>query len=424
MNELLQQVRVVDPVSGVDRIADVLLIDGTIRAIEPSIAELPPQTQRRESLGCILGPGLVDLYSCHSEPGFEERETLDSMVQAATAGGFTRLALLPTTNPPLDNSSVLSSLRQQTPSTPHPTLHFWGALTRQAAGVEMAELVELAEAGVVGLTDGLPLENLMLVRRLLEYAQPLAKPIALWPCDRRLTGNGVMREGVLSMRLGLPGSPASAETSALAALLECIAETETPVHIMRVSTARGVELIRTAKARGLPITASTTWMHLLLDSTAIGSYDPSLRLDPPLGNEDDRLALLEGVKSGVLDAIAIDHTPYTYEEKTVAFAKAPPGAIGWELALPLLWQELVVSGNWSALELWRALSTGPALCLGQTPAQITLDRPAELVLFSGDDSWKVNAQTLKSKSTNTPWLEQSMMGRVRQVWHQTRGLDR
>ncbi|MDY6936161.1 MAG: dihydroorotase [Cyanobacteriota bacterium] len=418
MNKLLQQVRIVDPVSGVDRIADVLLADGAIAAIEENITESPPQTQQQDCRGCILGPGLVDLYSHNSEPGFEERDTLDSIGQAALAGGFTRLALLPTSQPPLDNPSVLSFLQNRIPPTP--SFHFWGALTCQAAGEEMTELVELAAAGVVGFADGEPLENLGLVRRLLEYAQPLAKPIALWPRDRHLSGEGAMREGAISMRLGVPGTPVAAETSALAALLECIAETQTPTHIMRVSTARGVELIRAAKANGLPVTASTTWMHLLLDSKAIGSYDPNLRLDPPLGNPDDRTALVAAVKSGVLDAIAIDNTPYTYEEKTVPFAQAPPGAIGWELALPLLWQELVADGDWSALELWRALSTGPALCLGQTPGrveiQVEIDRPAELVLFASDRPWEVSSQTLKSRSTNTPWLGKSIVGRILQTW--------
>jgi dihydroorotase len=153
-------------------------------------------------------------------------------------------------------------------------------------------------------------------------------------------------------------------------------------------------------------------MHLLLDVTAVQSYDPSLRLDPPLGNPDDRTALIQGLADGTLDAIAIDHTPFTYEEKTVAFAEAPAGAIGLELALPLLWQTFVASGQWTAPALWRYLSTQPAWCLQQTPAQIAPGQPAELTLFDPQLSWKVSAQTLKSRSTNTPWLDQEIRGRV------------
>jgi dihydroorotase len=225
-----------------------------------------------------------------------------------------------------------------------------------------------------------------------------------------------MREGAASIRFGLPGNPAIAETSALAALLEVVESTGTKVHIMRVSTGRSVKLIQDAKARGLPITASTTWMHLLLNAEDVGSYDPSLRLEPPLGNPSDQAALIEGVRSGVLDAIAIDHTPYTYEEKTVAFAEAPAGAIGLELALPLLWHTLVENGDWSSLELWRVLSTRPAQCLQQKPAAIAAGQLAEIILFDPQLTWTVERQNLKSLSLNTPWLGQQLQGRVVQNW--------
>ena len=281
----------------------------------------------------------------------------------------------------------------------------------------MTELAELAAAsGVVGFADGQPISSLALVRRLLEYLKPLGKPVALWPCDQHLVGNGVMREGPFSVRFGLPAVPAIAETSALAALLELVEAIGTPVHIMRVSTARSVQLIQSAKARGLPITASTSWMYLVLDTQAVGNYNTSLRLEPPLGNPADLVALRQGVQQGVVDAIAIDHTPYTYEEKTVAFAEAPPGAIGLELVLPLLWQNLVETGEWSALELWRVLSTRPAECLQQIPAAIASGNPAEMTLFAPQISWTVERQTLKSLSSNTPWLGEQLSGRVLQTW--------
>jgi dihydroorotase len=411
--ELLQQVRVIDPVSGSDRIADVLIVDGIIQAVEDKIYHWPPDTSVRDCQGLVLGPGLVDLYSHSGEPGFEERETLVSLSQAAAAGGFTRLAILPDTKPAIDNPASLALLEGRI-SPPH--LHFWGALTLGVKGEEMTQLAELASAGVVGFADGQPLSNLTLVRRLLEYLQPLEKPVALWPCDRVLAGNGVMREGPDSILYGLQGSPAIAETSPLAALLEVVEATGTPVHIMRVSTQRGVDLIQSAKERGLPITASTTWMHLLLDTEAIKSYDSSLRIEPPLGSSSDRVALRQAVKQGIVDAIAIDHTPYTYEEKTVAFAEAPPGAMGLELALPLLWQNLVETGEWSTLELWRVLSTKPAECLKQTVNAIAPNQPAEITLFAPQQPWTVERQTLQSLSTNTPWLGQQLTGKVVQTW--------
>ena len=382
--ELLQNVRVLDPVSDSDRIADILIAEGNIKAVEEKIAEFPADTEVRDCQGLILGPGLTDIYSHSGEPGFEDRETLESLIQAAAAGGFTRLAILPDTSPPVDNLGGLALLQQhiRNLSPGGPRLYFWGALTAGVKGQQMAELGELVSSAVVGFADGLPLSNPALVRRLLEYIQPLGKSVALWPCDRTLAGKGAAREGAVSVRLGLPGIPASAETSALAALLELVAPAGTPVHIMRVSTARSVELIRDAKARGLPVTASVTWMHLLLNVGAISgnsknsgggknaltasfAYDPNLHLEPPLGNLSDQLALIQAVKDGVIDAIAIDHNPHTYEEKTVAFADSPPGAIGLELALPLLWHGLVETGEFSALELWRVLSAGPPFVSGK-----------------------------------------------------------
>ncbi|MFB2839664.1 dihydroorotase [Floridanema evergladense] len=411
MNELLQQVRLLDPVSGTDKTADVLIIDGYIKAVENQIYEFPSDTQIRNCYDLILGPGLVDLYSHSGEPGFEERETLQSLQKAAISGGFTRLAILPDTSPPIDNLAAVANLQKTCPQ-----LLPWGAITQGVQGQQMTEMVELADAGVVGFADGKPIVNLALLRRVLEYLQLLNKPIALWASYPELVGNGVMREGANSIRFGLSGNPAMGETSALAALLEVVAAVGTPVHIMRVSTARSVQLIEDARSRGLPITASTTWMHLLLDTEAIATYNPSLRLEPPLGTPNDRLALRRGIKQGIIDAIAIDHAPYTYEEKTVAFAEAPPGAIGLELALPLLWQNLVTTGEISPLELWRLLSTRPAQCLQQTPPKINPGSPAEITLFAPQETWQVNINNLSSLATNTPWLGKELTGKILQTW--------
>ncbi|MBW4564809.1 MAG: dihydroorotase [Mojavia pulchra JT2-VF2] len=427
--ELLQQVRVIDPVSGTDQLVDVLIADGYIQAVAPHINNISPDTQIRDCRGLVLGPGLVDLYSHSGEPGFEERETLSSLLQAAAAGGFTRVSILPSTSPPIDNPALVAQLQKKRgaeenlhssfllPCSSAPHLHLWGAITLDIAGKQLTELADLADAGVVGFTDGQPWENLGLVRRVLEYVLPLGKPVAFWPCNLQLTANGVMREGSDALRLGLPPIPAIAETTAIAALLELIAATgNSHVHIMRVSTARSVELIASAKAAGLPITASTTWMHLLLDTKSVKSYHTSLHLDPPLGNPSDVAALREGVRTGVIDAIAIDHAPYTYEEKVQAFAEAPPGAIGFELALPLLWQNLVETGEFTALELWRGLSNRPAECLKQKVSAIAPNQKAELTLFDPQQNWKVERKNLHTLSSNTPWLGQQLQGRVVQIW--------
>ena len=419
--ELLQQVRIVNPVTTTDQVADVLIEDGYIKSVNEKISDIPSNASIHDCHSLILGPGLVDLYSHCGEPGFEERETVASFLKAACAGGFTRVTLLPDTSPSIDNPAVVAQLQQlhknsNLNSSSLPLLNIWGAITKDVKGEKMTELADLKNAGIIGFADGDALNNLALVRRVLEYLQPLRKPAAFWCCDRGISADGIMREGANSIQWGLPGNPSASETSAIAALLELVASTFTPTHIMRVSTARSVELIEDAKAKGLPITASTTWMHLLLDTFAIKSYHTGLNLEPPLGNPEDMMALRRGVRQGILDVIAIDHSPFTYEEKTVAFAQAPPGAIGLELALPLLWENLVETGEFTALELWKALSSNPAECLKQSPSKIESGEKAELTLFNPLEKWKVESKNLHSLSSNTPWLGKELTGKVVGIW--------
>ena len=413
---LIRQIRVIDPTVNANSINDLLVVNGIIQAIEPHINHIPSDTTIFDGNGLILGPGLMDLYSYSGEPGYEDRETLESLSDSAIAGGFTQVAILPNTHPSIDNLATLSHLQQQV-KLRHPAvkLDFWGHLTLGGKGQQMTELAELATAGVIGFTDNQGIENLGLFRRLLEYLKPLKTPIAIVPEYPSLKGNGVMREGYASICYGLPGNPALTEATAVATLLEMAAATQTPIHLIKLSTSRAVELIAWGKARGIPVTASTSWMHLLLDTEAIASYHPSLRLDPPLGNKEDRLALIDGVAQGIIDAIAIDHHGYTYEEKTVPFAEAPPGAIGLQMALPLLWQALVETGQWSELQLWKALSLNPRQCVGQTLRSLKPGNMADFIIFDPHKSWKITPLTLKSLSTNTPWLGQEIQGQVIQL---------
>ncbi len=432
MAQLIRQATLIGGAHELDEggIGDVIIDGGQIVAIAPQITDPPTDIQIISGSGQFLGPGLIDLYSQSGEPGHEPRETLESLRQAAAAGGFTRLGLLPNTEPAADSVSAIASIlalkksfsikKAGNESFPSDQSDFmpWSTITLGAEGEQLVEFAELIEAGALGFTDAQPLTNPVLVRRLLEYMQPFGKPIALWPCDRQLAGGGVAREGLDSLRLGLAGVSAIAETSPLAMLLECIAEIPTPIHIMRVSTARSVALIRQAKERGLPITASVAWHHLCFDTGDLQDYQPSLRHEPPLGTPTDRQALIEAVREGVLDAIAIDHSPYTYEEKTVAFDASPPGAIGLELALPVLWQTFVASGEWSSELLWHRLSYGPASCLGLDAGKLKTGAVAELTLFDPNLEWTVSAQSLRSLSAfNTPWAGQSIQGKVSQIWN-------
>ncbi|NCJ05330.1 dihydroorotase [Synechococcales cyanobacterium C] len=414
--ELLRQVRLIEPNEAVDRIVDVLVGADAVLAIANQLETIPDSTQIRDGEGLVLAPGLVDLYSHTGEPGFESRETLADLVLGAQAGGFTRLGLLPDTDPVCDSPDQVAGIQQRLP-TPCPVqVYSWGALTQGIGGQQLVDLAELAKTSIVGFSDGRPLNQLVLLRRLLEYLAPFQLPIALWPCQIDLAGDGVAREGIQSLQAGLPENPTLSETTALAALLELLAHIPTPVHLMRISTARSVELVRQAKARGLQITASVSWMHLIWNSAKLATYDPNFRLDPPLGNPRDQQALLAGLEDGTLDAIALDHQAYTFEEKAVSFAEAPPGVIGLELALPILWQTFVATQRWHPLDLWRYLSHQPALCLNQPPPQVRVGHPPEMLLFDPNQTWTVTAATLKSPGLNTPWLNHTLMGRVLQTW--------
>ena len=416
--EFLQHVRILDPIANSDRIGDVLLDNGRIKAIGPTLP-IPDSAIVLDGEGCVFGPGLTDLYSRSGEPGHEECETLESLLESAISGGFTNLNLLPNTTPALDNPGQLTWMRHRANSLAAigPQLQFWGALTLNTSGQQLCEFREL-EPYVIGFSDGKPVPTPLMLRRLLDYLQPLGKPIMLWPCDVDLTSKGIIRDGVNALKFGLPGIPSSAEAVSIAMILELLREIPTPVHLMRISTARAVELIAAAKSEGLPITASVTWQHLLYDTTNLQNYDPNLRLLSPLGNPIDRIALIQALKSGVIDAIAVDHSGYTYEEKTVAFGETIPGAIGFEFALSELWNTLVKSGTLTALELWRSLSQRPMSCLNQTLKSIQPENLQSSILFNPNECWPVIQQTLKSRSYNTHLLNQTVQGKVIKTWCQ------
>ncbi len=407
---LLRQVRLLDPLTGLDQVTDALVVDGQLGQVADRIAEWPADTKEKDGHNLVLAPGLVDLYSHSSEPGAEEQETIISLLRSAQAGGFVEVGILPNTQPPIDNAAIVSRIQelyQQAAAelVTVPRLHIWGAVTQGCAGEQLANLQDLANSTVVGFTDGLAVQNPQLLHHLLEYLQPYSQPLMFWPLDRQLAGIGVARQGAAALRLGLASSPASSESTAVATILELVAAVGTPVHLMRISTERSVQLITAAKQAGLPITASTTWLHLLGDTETLASYDPNWRLDPPLGGLTDRQALIQAVANGVIDAIAIDHHAHAYEDKKVAFASAPVGAIGLQIALSILWEQLVQSGQLTALQLWSALSNKPAQCW-RRPA------PTTMILFDPTTSWEANATNLLSRSYNTPWWGKSIPGQV------------
>jgi len=399
---LFKQVRILDA-DATDKFVDIF-IDGD-RQIHLNVDanQIPENTNLDERSGLILGTGAIDLYSTSGEPGHESRETIAELVQAAQNGGFSTVGILPNTQPAIDDIAALEFWRNVQQKYGD-RLQPWGAITKGLEGKQLTDMAELAES-VIGFTDSKPIANLLLVRRAMEYLKPLGKPIALFPQNPDLAGSGVIREGKWSLQYGMTGYPAAAETSSLAALIELVRLTKAPTHFMRISTAQSVELIAQAKNDGLPVTASTTWLHLCHCDRDLASYDPNLRLMPPLGSEGDRLALIAGIRSGAIDAIAIEHTPRAYEEKVVPFEVAPVGAIGLELAIPVLWQNLVTTGLLTANELWKALSINPAKILGLAQPQLT-------TLFDPNWEWLVEAKAIASPSKNSSYIGRSLIGKI------------
>ena len=403
---LLQQVCILDPDLSptiTETFADVFVDRDRQIHLDFDQTQLPAQTNVYERSGVVLGTGAIDLYSTSGEPGHESRETITELIQSAKNGGFAKVGILPNTQPAIDDIAALEFWRNIIRKHSD-ILQPWGAITRGLEGKQLTDIAELAES-VIGFTDGKPLANLLLVRRAMEYIRPLGKAIALFPQNPELANGGVIREGRWSLQYGMTGYPAAAETTALAALIELVRLTRATTHFMRISTAQSVELIAQAKNDGLPITASTTWLHLCHCDRDLDTYDPNLRLSPPLGSESDRMALIAGLKSGAIDSIAIDHTPYAYEEKVVPFEVAPTGAIGLEFAIPVLWQNLVVTGLLTATELWRSLSSNPAKCLG-------IATPKLSTLFDPSWEWIANNQAIASQARNSNYMGRSLIGKV------------
>jgi dihydroorotase len=403
---LFKQVRILDAASSSnisETFADIF-VDGD-RQIHLNFdrSQLPENINIEQRSGVVLGTGLIDLYSTSCEPGHESTETISELVQAAKNGGFTTVGILPNTQPAIDDIAALEFWRNVQLKQGN-ILQPWGAITKGLEGNQLTDIGELADS-VVGFTDGKAINNLLLVRRAMEYIKPLGKPIALFPKNPDLAGSGVIREGKWSIQYGMTGYPAAAETTALAALIELVRLTKAPTHFMRLSTAQSVELITQAKNDGLPVTASTTWLHLCHYDRDLATYDPNLRLIPPLGSDSDRLALIAGIKSGVIDSIAIEHTPRAYEEKVVPFEVAPVGAIGLEFALSVLWQNLVVTELLTASELWQSLSVNPAKTLG-------LAQPKLATLFDPSLEWLVTNNAIASQSRNSNYMGRSLIGKV------------
>jgi dihydroorotase len=422
MKILIKNGRIVDPASGHDAVADIAIAAGRIVAIGPSAGEFHA-SRTLDASGLVVAPGLVDLAVRLREPGHEHEGMLESEMAAAVAGGVTSLVCLPDTDPPLDEPGLVEMLKFRARNLNHARLYPLGALTRALAGETLTEMAELTEAGCVGFSHAeAPLYDTLVLQRALQYAATFGYSVWLRPQDPWL-GKGVAASGALATRLGLSGVPVAAETIALHAIFELVRLTGARVHLCRLSSAAGVELVRAAKAEGLPVTCDVSINHLHLTDNDIGFFDASMRMNPPLRQQRDRDAIRRALADGTVDALVSDHTPVDADAKTLPFGEAEPGATGLELllSLALKWgqeQGLGLGATLARVTCQPVRILGDALgSLGTSSGRLVEGGIADLCVFDPEARWTVSANALKSQGKHTPFAfstsAMELPGRVR-----------
>ncbi len=418
MKILIQNGRVLDPASGFDAKADVAIAAGRILAIGKAPTDFSP-AKVINATGCIVAPGLVDLAARLREPGYEHEGMLESEMAAAVAGGVTSLVCPPDTDPVLDEPGLVEMLRFRAEKLHQARVLPLGALTRGLKGEILTEMLQLAEAGCIGFGQAeVALANTQVMQRALQYARSFGYTVWLRPQELFL-GKGVAASGPLATRMGLSGIPVAAETIALHTIFELVRATDARVHLCRISSAAGVELVRLAKAQGLPVTCDVSINSLHLTDLDVGYFDSRTRLTPPLRQQRDREALRAGLADGTIDALVSDHTPVGADEKDLPFAESEPGATGLELLLSLtlkwaqdeklpLGQALACVTNRSAQVLGASLGN-----LAGALGKLSVGGIADVCVFDPQDAWTVSPNALRSQGKHTPFGGYELPGRVR-----------
>ena len=426
---LITGARIIDPVSGSDRIGNLFMRDGVI-ADAPETA--PEDTLVVDGKGLVAAPGFIDLHAHLREPGFEDKESIETGTAAAAAGGFTTVCAMPNTSPAIDTAAVVDFIAHRAREAGPVRVLAFGAVSKGRKGVELTDMEELARAGVVGFTDdGSPVATGLLMEHALLYAGELGLPVMDHCEDHSITAGLGMHEGPVASRLGLAGYPSAGEESIIARDIALLGLTGGHFHVAHVSTAGGVEMVRMAKRRGLRVTAEVTPNHLTMtDGWVLGcgcsmrgitgplslaAYDTRAKVSPPLRSPIDRDALVEGLRDGTIDAVATDHAPHTFGDKATPFDEAAVGISTLETALGSL-MGLVHSGAMELPTLVARLTTGPVSVLGErfaNLASLAVGTPADVVLFDPEESWTVDVSRFASKGKNTPLAGETLQGRVR-----------
>jgi dihydroorotase len=412
MNIHIKNGRLIDPRNNIDAQLDVYIANKCIAAIGHA-PEGFVAGQVIDAAGLIVAPGLIDLAARLREPGYEYMATLESEMDAAVAGGITSLACPPDTEPPLDEPGLVEMLKHRARNLNLARLYPVAALTTALKGCELTEMAELVDAGCVAFSQAdAPLTDTRVLFRAMQYAATFGYSVWLRPQDSFLARDGVAHDGEVATRCGLPAIPVCAETIALATMLSLARETGVKLHICRLSSAAGVEMIRTARQQGLEVTCDVSINHVHLSEMDIGFFDPNCRLTPPLRSLRDRAALRAGLLDGTIDAICTNHAPVDEDAKQLPFAEAESGATGLELLLPLVlkWaqQEKITLSDALARTTLR-----PAQILGLDAGHLSVGAAADMCIFDPEAFWRVEPAALKSQGKNTPFTGQEVQGRVR-----------
>ena len=407
---LLHGGRVVDPSQGIDRIDDVLVRDGLVVAIGPAETGADEMI---DATGLIVAPGLVDMHVHLREPGREEDETIETGTRAAIAGGFTSVACIPNTEPPVDTQATVEFIHQKAMRADTCNVFVVGCVSRNREGKELADIGQLVEAGAVAFSDdGAPVYDAELMRRALEYCCMFDKPILAHEEVLELSRGGVMNEGIVSLLLGLAGMPAAAEDVMIGRDTALAESTGGRLHVMHVSTAGGVDLVRMAKARGVRVTAEACPHHFTLTDEALRGFDSNYKMSPPLRTAADVEAIIAGIVDGTIDCIATDHAPHAPEKKMLELDRAPFGIIGLETAVGLSVTRLVATGRIGWPRLIEAMSTLPARILGINRGTLRPGSVADITLIDPECVWQVDVKSFCSKSVNSPFDRWTLRGRA------------
>lgn len=420
MDLLIRSGRVIDPASATDGVADILIQGGRIAACRPHI-DIPPAAHLIDASGLIVSPGFIDLHTHLRFPGFPEKETLQTGMEAAAAGGFTTICAMANTSPVIDDPDLLRDVLTAAERLNTVHVHQLAAVSKNLAGRELAPLPALAAAGAIAFSDdGKPVADPALMHQALIIARDLGKPISVHEEDPSIVGKGVANAGEFARRLGLAEWPCEGEAAMVLRDINLLAQTGGRLHIAHVSCVDTVTALRAARRRGLSVTAEVTPHHLRLTDRLLEGdprlelppAHPCVKVNPPLRSAADVEAMIDALADGTIDAVATDHAPHTAQDKAGPFAAAAFGFTGIELALPLL-LDLVRAGRLTLATMIARLTTGPARAFNLEAGTLRSGVPADITIFAPEESWSVTPNSLRSRGKNTPLLGAELRGRVR-----------